>query len=94
MLDKVTLQKQVITKDPAVSLPNVFDSSYSLATIDELSTFLKLTKTLPDYPTSAEVQSNGIELGKTNAMLVKKVEELTIYIIQLNSRIKALEAKP
>lgn len=94
MADKVTLMKPVLTKDPAVTLPNVFDSSYSLATVDELSTFLKLTKTLPDYPTPSEVQNNGLDLGKTNAMLVKKVEELTLYIIQMNARIKALEAKP
>lgn len=94
MLDKVILTKSITSKDPSVSLPNVLDSSYSLATIDELSTFLKLTKSLPDYPTQTDVKNNGLDLGRTNALLVKKVEELTLYVIQLNARIKALEAKP
>lgn len=93
LLDKTFFLKPVILKDPSISLPNVFDSSYSLATIDELATFSKLTKGLPDYPTSAEIQSNGLDVAKTNILLLKKVEELTLHVIQLNARIKALESK-
>lgn len=93
LLDKAIALKPIISKDPTLSLPNVFDSSYSLATIDELATYLKLTKALPDYPSPSEIQSNGVDLAKTNILLLKKVEELTLHVIQLNARIKALEAK-
>jgi len=91
--DKVTLTGAIVSKDPSVTVPNVLAADYSLATIDEISTYAKLTKSLPGYPTPADIQSNGLELAKTNALLLKKVEELTLYVIQLNDRIKVLESK-
>lgn len=93
LLDKVTITKAIISKDPSASVPNVLAVDYSLATIDEVAAYANTNKALPGYPTPTDIQSNGLDLAKTNALLLKKVEELTLYIIQLNDRIKVLESK-
>ena len=48
-------------------------------------------KTIPDVPSAAEVAKNGVPLGETQALLLQKIEELTLYIIELNKRIELLE---
>jgi hypothetical protein len=68
----------------------VFDSTYNLMPIGELAQFISDNKHLPDVPTQAEVYSNGIDQGETNAMLLKKIEELTLYIILLKNEIDTL----
>ena len=50
-------------------------------------------KHLPDVPTEKEVLANGVSLGKMNAILLQKVEELTLYILQLNKEVKQLKAE-
>ena len=71
----------------------VFEEDYDLMTIDALEQFIKTQKHLPDLPTEVEVVENGVEIGNTVSLLVKKVEELTLYIIEQNNRIKVLEEK-
>jgi hypothetical protein len=44
-------------------------------------------------PSAAEVEANGVNLGEMNALLLQKVEELTLYIIQLEKRLDELELK-
>jgi hypothetical protein len=46
---------------------------------------------LPEIPTQEDVNNDGIDLGEMNAKLLLKVEELTLYIIELNKRITELE---
>jgi len=46
-------------------------------------------KHLPEMPTDAEVQQNGVSVGDVEAILLKKVEELTLYIIELNKKLEA-----
>jgi len=48
---------------------------------------------LPDIPTEKDVLENGIELGKMNALLLKKIEELTLYVIELKKKLKSLNNK-
>jgi hypothetical protein len=68
----------------------VFDESYNLPTLTELDTYIKQNKHLPDVPTAEEVAENGYNLGEMNGILLKKVEELTLYVIEQQ---KALEAQ-
>ena len=71
----------------------VFDDEYRLMSLDELSEFIKTNKHLPNIPSEAEVMKEGsFELGEMNKMLLEKIEELTLYILQQEERIKALEA--
>jgi hypothetical protein len=70
----------------------VFDKSYKLMPIDELHQFIKTNKHLVNLPTAAEVEREGIMVGDMQKRLTEKIEELTMYIIQLNERIKKLES--
>ncbi|MBL7733121.1 MAG: hypothetical protein JNM88_18260, partial [Chitinophagaceae bacterium] len=79
----------------------VFDEGYKLMPIEDLEKSIRENKHLPNIPSAAEVTAeNGIQLGEMNRKLVEKVEELTLYIIQLKkentsleSRLKKLEEK-
>lgn len=70
----------------------VFEEDYELRSIEELETFIKENKHLPNVPTAKTVAENGMELGELNRVLVEKVEELSLYIIELNKEIEALKA--
>ena len=61
---------------------HVFADDYKLMPLEELSNFIKTNKHLPNIPTSAAVEKNGIELGAMNAKLLEKIEELHLYILQ------------
>lgn len=60
--------------------------------LKELEKFIQTNKHLPDFPSAEEVKNNdGITLGEMNTLLTKKIEELTLYILQQNNRIEQLE---
>jgi hypothetical protein len=70
----------------------VFSKDYYLMALSELKIFIEKNNHLPDFPSAAEIKNDeGITLGEMNALLTKKVEELTLYIIQQNERIEKLE---
>ena len=61
----------------------VFEKSYKLRSIETVKQFISDNGHLPEVPTAAEVAKNGVNVGETEALLLKKIEELTLYIIQL-----------
>lgn len=70
----------------------VFDEKYNLMSLDKLDQYIGINKHLPNIPSAKEIEENGgVELGKMNIKLVEKVEELTLYIIDLNKRLKQIE---
>jgi len=71
----------------------VFNENYDLQDIYELEKFVKQNKHLPDVPDEMEVKEKGINLGEMNGILLKKVEELTLYIIQQQKEIDELKQK-
>ena len=66
----------------------VFDSSYLLLSLSQIETFIKENKHLPEVPSAAQVKKEGLDLGDNQAVLLKKIEELTLYIIQQNKQIE------
>ena len=48
---------------------------------------------LPNIPSAAEVEENGINLGEMQGKLLQKIEELTLHIIQLEKRLAEIEDK-
>lgn len=68
----------------------VFEPSYSVSSLDRLETFIKKNKHLPDVPTAKEAEEKGISVGDNQAMLLKKIEELTLYVIEQHKQINAL----
>lgn len=70
---------------------HVFNENYPLLDIEDLRIYIELNNCLPQIPSEQEVKENGIELAKMNGLLLQKIEELTLYIINQEERIKALE---
>ena len=72
----------------------VFQEGYDLPDIGELKNYISEEGHLPGVPSAAEVNlKNGIEVGEMNRVLLEKIEELTLYIIQQDERIAALESQ-
>jgi hypothetical protein len=72
----------------------VFGDEYKLMPIEDLEKSIRQNKHLPNIPSAASVDAaNGIELGDMNRRLLEKVEELTLYIIQLKKENKSLEKR-
>jgi len=70
----------------------VFNTEYKLPSILELEKFVKAHHHLPEVPSAKEVEANGLDLGETNKQLLKKLEELTLYIIELKKENLAQQA--
>lgn len=62
----------------------VFTNTYKLATLADIEKHIKEKGHLPEIQSAAEVEKNGVDLGEMNARLLKKIEELTLYLIQEN----------
>ena len=71
----------------------VFDKGYKLMPVKELEQYVTANKHLPGIPDAQTVSEKGVSVGEMNAQLLKKVEELTQYIILLNQRIEKLESQ-
>jgi hypothetical protein len=69
----------------------VFENDYKRMTLEEVETFVKENKHLPNVPTTNEMMSTGSDLIKTDAKLLEKIEELTLYMIEMNKEIKTLK---
>ena len=92
-LDKLGVNGNIRAKEVKVEAANwpdyVFESGYQLVTLQELEAFINKNKHLPEMPSAAQVKENGIELGEMNKLLLKKVEELTLLLIQKDKEIIA-----
>ncbi|NTD97004.1 hypothetical protein G6M26_06555 [Agrobacterium tumefaciens] len=61
----------------------VFKDDYQLPPLEEVEKHIKVNKHLPGIPSAAQAERNGIELGEMNKLLLKKIEELMLYVIDL-----------
>lgn len=71
----------------------VFEPGYFLAPLEEVEQFILLNGHLKDIPTQKQVSEEGIGLAEMNTLLLRKIEELTLYLIDADKRIKELEAQ-
>ena len=71
----------------------VFAEDYHLPSLVEVANFIAAHHHLPDVPSEQEILENGIDLGEMDGILLKKIEELTLYIIEQDKRIKELQAE-
>ncbi|MBD0256281.1 MAG: hypothetical protein ICV83_11230 [Cytophagales bacterium] len=61
----------------------VFEEGYPLKPLAEVAQYIKENKHLPDVPSAAEVAQNGINVGEMHSILLRKIEELTLHMIDL-----------
>lgn len=71
----------------------VFEKDYKVMPLEEVEAFVKENKHLPNVPTTVEMMASGSDLIKTDAKLLEKIEELTLYMIEMNKEIKALKVE-
>lgn len=71
----------------------VFEPAYKFPSIYEVEQFVKQHKHLPGIPSEKEVAEKGIDVGEMNKMLLQKIEEQMLYIIELNRKIDSLTAE-
>jgi hypothetical protein len=71
----------------------VFEPSYPLMPLPELQEFVQTHRHLPDMPPAQQVAETGVPVGEMNALLLKKVEELTLYVLQQQKEIELLKQK-
>lgn len=60
----------------------VFQPDYKQLTLPEIEKYIQQHKHLPEIPSAAEAEKNGLELGEMNKLLLKKIEELTLFLIE------------
>jgi hypothetical protein len=88
----LTEKVKVAVKDSKDWYDNVFAPDYQLLSLQKLEKFIQENKHLPDVPSTEEVMANGLDLGKMNATLLKKVEELTLYMISMKKELDETKA--
>ncbi len=71
----------------------VFNEKYKLLSFDELRKYIATNKHLPNIPAAAEVEKNGIEVGDMQKKMMEKIEELTLYVLELERKVNLLEQK-
>jgi hypothetical protein len=69
----------------------VFDEGYELPSLESVERFVQENKHLPDVPDAAQVQQEGIMLGDMQTRMVRKIEELTLYLIQQQKELEQLK---
>ena len=69
----------------------VFSKEHTLLPLHEVEQFITANQHLPNVPSAAEVEANGVNIGEMNAVLIQKVEELTLYILQQNKKLTDLQ---
>ena len=100
---KIHTQEVIVDLDGAVAPDYVFEKhftgisvvmpEYKLITLEDLEVFLKENNHLPDMPSAATMQNDGISLKEMNLLLLQKIEELTLYTIQQQKEIDSLKEK-
>lgn len=71
----------------------VFSTDYQLMSLDHLREYISENRHLPDVPSESQVMEEGFELGEMQSILLKKIEELTLYTLELQEQMKAMQVE-
>lgn len=77
--------KEVVVENTSAWPDYVFAPDYKLTDLSVLEEYIKKNQHLPGIPSAQEVEENGVALGEMNKLLLEKVEELTLHLIEQNS---------
>jgi hypothetical protein len=97
--EKLTVKGKIHTSEVRVDLqPNVapdyvFENDYNLTPLSEVEKYIKANKHLPEVPSAKEMEANGMNLKEMNLILLKKVEELTLHLIELKKENESLRKR-
>ena len=86
------LAKEIRVNEDSSYWPDfVFDKDYNLMSLADVKQFVDNYKHLPDVPSAADIEGKDISLGEMNRILLQKIEELTLYVIDLQEQVDALK---
>jgi hypothetical protein len=89
--DGVLRSREIIVD--ADSWPDyVFEDDYSLMSLKEIESFVNENGHLPNIPSAQTIQETGVDVGEMNRLLLEKIEELTLHIIQQQKEIDTLKS--
>ena len=95
--EKLSVNGKIRAKEIKIEIANwpdyVFDNAYQIPSLLEIEKYIKANRRLPDMPSAKDVQANGIELGEMNKLLLKKIEELTLLMIEQKKELDDLKTK-
>ncbi|QNR87004.1 hypothetical protein H9N25_11780 [Pedobacter riviphilus] len=84
--EKLTVNGKIKANEIRVDGTNapdyVFEENYKVVTLAELERYIKANKHLPEIPSAKEFERDGIAVGEMNKLLLKKIEELTLHLIE------------
>ena len=92
-VDGKIICEELRVKNSALWPDYVFDSDYELMPLQQVAAFIKRHHHLPNIPSADEVANEGVDLGQMNAKLLEKVEELTLYLLDLKLENEALKTR-
>jgi Phage T4 tail fibre len=90
---QIHAQEVKIDLNGAVAPDYVFEKDYKLPSLESVKEYIDTNKHLPEVPSAKEMGEKGINVSEMNMLLLKKVEELTLYMLQQEKRIKNLESQ-
>lgn len=95
---KLAVGGKIIAEELKVQLQSqwpdyVFESDYELPSLNDVEKQIQENGHLAGVPSACEVEENGFEVGEMNRLLLEKVEELTLYIIELNKKLAQQQEK-
>ncbi len=93
----VAVNGKIICEELTVQLSTnwpdfVFGIDYRLRSLEEVDQYIKEHNHLPDVPSAEEVEENGVNSGEMDAILLRKIEELTLYLIELKKENERLRS--
>jgi hypothetical protein len=71
----------------------VFDKEYKLPSLAEIEKYIKANGHLPEVPAAKDLETNGVDMIQLNFVLLKKIEEMTLRMIEQEKKIKEMERK-
>lgn len=88
-----SIRARNVRVDPDTWPDYVFYKNYKLPSLAEIERFIQKNNHLPGIPSATEVKEKGLDVGNNHALLLKKIEELTLYVIELNKKMEKLSAE-
>jgi DNA-binding protein YbaB len=94
--EKLTVNGKIHAKevriDTSIPTPDyVFNKDYSLMSLTDVKNYIDKNHHLPEVPSAADVEKNGLKLGEMNLILLKKVEELTLHLIEKDKQMEEMQ---
>ena len=86
-----TIRSKEIIVEAAPWADYVFDEKYQLPNLDSIANYIKANKHLPGIPSAKEIEANGLKVGEVQTKMMEKIEELTLYVIELKKEIELLK---